>query len=121
MHLGRTVAELTSQCNDLGDDQLRNTAGVAEGRVEDGDTVVCGILQVDLIRPNTEAADDDEIAGLFQDARGELGLGTDANHVDITVEQLGQLLKFKAQTERKYRIFSISWSSGSEDLRNSTW
>lgn len=74
MHLVGAVAQLAGEHDDLTNDQLGNTAGVAEGGVEDRNTVVSGILKVDLVSTNTEATNDNEVLGLLQDARGELGL-----------------------------------------------
>ena len=74
MHLVGAVAQLASENNHFTDDQLGNTAGVTEGRVEDGNTLIGSILEIDLVGTDTEATDDDEVLGLLQDASSELSL-----------------------------------------------
>lgn len=56
------------------DDQLGNTAGVTEGGVEDGNTLIGSILKIDLVGTDTEATDDDEVLGLLQNTGSELSL-----------------------------------------------
>lgn len=40
-----------------------------------------------MIRADAEAANDDEVFGLGQDASGELSFGTDAEDIDIPNEE----------------------------------
>lgn len=65
---------MSGQGNDFGNDELSDGARVGEGGVEDGDTSVGGIGEVDLVGADTEAADDNEVLCLFEDLCGELGL-----------------------------------------------
>lgn len=83
VHLHRAVAQLSRQRDNLADDQLSNTAGVAEWRVENRNAVVSGILQVDLVRSDAETADGDEILGFGENARAELCLGPDADDMHV--------------------------------------
>jgi hypothetical protein len=123
VHFVRAVTQLSCKGNNLCDDQLGNTAGVAEGRVEDRNTVVGGILEVDLVGTDAEAADNDQVLGLLQNPLRELGLRADTDDMNITalleaVVRNGLPIGMGDLTNR---IFSMSWSSGREDLRNSTW
>jgi hypothetical protein len=43
-----------------------------------------GVLEVDLVRADAEAADDDEVLGFGEDASGELRLRTDSKDMDIS-------------------------------------
>jgi len=74
VHLDGAVTQLSRKGNDFSDNQLRNTARVAEGRVEDGNTVVGSILEVDLIGTDAEAPDNDQVLGLLQNPLRELCL-----------------------------------------------
>lgn len=90
MHFVGAVTQLASKANDLANDQLGDTAGVAERRVEDGNTMLGGILEVDLVGTNTEASDHDQVLGLLEDSCGELGLGADADHMNVTVQRVSR-------------------------------
>lgn len=74
MQLIRAITQLTSQSNDLPNDQFRDAARVTEGRVEHCNAIVGGALEVDLVRSDAEAADDDEVFGFLQHARRKFGL-----------------------------------------------
>jgi len=84
VHLIGSIAELTSEGDDFGNDELGDTAGVGEGGVEDGDTIAGSVIEVDLVGTDTEAADDEQVLGLTEDLLGELRLGTDADDLDFT-------------------------------------
>lgn len=84
MHLVGAIAQLTGKHDHLTNDQLGNTARVAEGGVEDRNTLFSGILEIDLVGTDTEATDDDEVLCLLQDSCGELGLGANTDDVNIT-------------------------------------
>lgn len=58
MHFVRAVAKLAGQSNNFRNDELSHTARVGEGRVEHGDTMGSGVLEVDLVGADAEAADD---------------------------------------------------------------
>lgn len=85
VHLVGSIAKLTGKNDDLGDDQLSDTARVGEGGVEDGNTILGGELKVDLVGTDTEAADDEEVLGLSEDLLGELCLGANTDDLDVTV------------------------------------
>lgn len=91
MHLVGAITQLAGQHDHLTNDQLGNTARVAEGGVEDGNTLVSGILEVDLVGTDTEATDDDKVLCFLQDSCGELGLGANTDDVDITAIQSNPL------------------------------
>lgn len=74
MHLVRTVAKLPAKSNDFGNDELSDTAGVAERRIEDGNAALSGVLEVDLIGPNAKAAYKQQIFGMTEDFLRELSL-----------------------------------------------
>lgn len=86
VHLVAAVADLAGQYDDLADDQFGDTARVAEGGVEDAYSVLGGVLQVDLVRADTEASDHDEVAGGRKDTGSQLRLGANANYMDIPEE-----------------------------------
>jgi hypothetical protein len=67
VHLQRAITQLAGKRDDLGDDQLSNAARVGKGRVEDGNTMLGRIVQVYLVCPDAEAADDEEVLGLLED------------------------------------------------------
>lgn len=89
VQLHASVTKLSRQRNDFRDDEFGNRARVGERRVEDGDTCVGGILEVDLVGTNTEATDDNEVLGLPQNASSELSLGTNTDDVDISERSNG--------------------------------
>lgn len=60
-HLMGSVDDLSRKGNDLGDDELSNGSGIGEGRVENGDTSLGSVLKVDLVRTDTETANDQEL------------------------------------------------------------
>lgn len=85
MHLHGTVSELARQDDDLRNDQLGNASRIREGRVEDGDTLLRGILEVHLVRADTKAANNQQVLRLLENLFSELRLGADSNDVDIPV------------------------------------
>lgn len=74
MHLVGAVAELAGKDHHFTNDQLSNTARIAERGVEDGNTMICSILEINLIGTDTETTDDNEVLRFLQDAGSELGL-----------------------------------------------
>ena len=78
MHLLVLVGQMASQRHDLCQGQLDDTAGVAVGSVEAGDTQPGGRVQVDLVGADAECAHGLELGGTRQDPLGELGTRTDA-------------------------------------------
>lgn len=84
MQLIRSISQLPCQGDDLANDKFRHAAGVAEGGVEDGDAVLGRILEVDLVRADAEAADDDDVLGFAQDSGCEFSFGPDADYVDVS-------------------------------------
>ena len=74
MQLGGAIAKLASQSNDLCDDQLGDTARVTERRIENSNTMIGSILEVNLIRSDTETTNSYKIASLFQHTSGQLRL-----------------------------------------------
>lgn len=84
VHLQVPVTQLSRKEHDLSNDQLSDRAGVGEGRIEDSDTLLRSILEVDLIRADTEAPNDTELFGSIEDLLGDLGLGADTDTMDIT-------------------------------------
>lgn len=65
------VAKLPSQTDYFTDDKFSHASRVAKGRVEDSDSVSCGVLGVYLICPYTEAADDNQVLSLPKNASSE--------------------------------------------------
>ena len=74
MQLIRAIPQLTSQDNDFTNDQLCNTSRIGKGAVEDSNTMPRGILEVDLVSPNTETTNNNEIFGRTKDLLIKLGL-----------------------------------------------
>lgn len=67
VHLGGAVGELAGEKDYFGDDKLGNGAGVGEWRVEDGGASSGGVREVYLGGADAEAADCEEIFGMFED------------------------------------------------------
>lgn len=61
-HLPRPIAELTREGDDLADDEFGDRTRVGKGRVEDGDTRLGSGFEVDLVRPDTETSDRQELS-----------------------------------------------------------
>jgi hypothetical protein len=99
VHLAGAVAQLTGKHDHFTNDQLGNTARVAEGGVEDGNTLVGGILEVDLVGTDTEATDDDKVLRFLQDSCGELRLRANTNDVDIPAIQHSQFMSSVSHRE----------------------
>lgn len=64
VHLHGAIAELTGEDNDLTDYQFSDRTRVAEWRVEDADSMLRGVVQVDLVSANAETTNSDEVLGL---------------------------------------------------------
>jgi hypothetical protein len=84
VHLQVPVTQLSRKEDDLSNDQLCDGAGVGEGRIEDSDTLLSSVLEIHLIRADTEASNDTELLGSIEDLLGNLGLGADTDTMDIT-------------------------------------
>lgn len=74
MHFVGTVTQLAGKRDDLGNDELGHTPRVRKGRVEDGNTMVGGVLQVYLVGANAKAADNQQVLRMFQHILRQLGL-----------------------------------------------
>lgn len=74
VHLGRAVGKLASEEDDFGDDKLGDRAGVGEGRVEDSGTNTGRVREIDLGGTDAEAADCDEVFGMFENVCSQFGL-----------------------------------------------
>jgi hypothetical protein len=70
----RTIAELTGEGNNLTNHQFSNGARVGEWRVEDDDTPLCGILEINLVGTDTKASDDKQVLCVLEDFGGKFGL-----------------------------------------------
>ena len=57
--------------------------GVAEGRVHDDHTIAGAGVDVDIVDADTGAADDLQVAGLFQQFRRHLGRGADGEAIVV--------------------------------------
>lgn len=74
MHFERSIAKLSCQGDDFGNDQLRNTAGVGKWRVEDSNSTSGSVVEVDLVGSDAEASNDNQILGFAQNLLAQLGL-----------------------------------------------
>lgn len=90
VHLNGSIAELSSQGDNFGNDQFRNTARVCEWGVENGNTTASGISEVDLVGSDTEASDDEQVLGLAQNLLAQLCLGADTDNMDLASICQGQ-------------------------------
>lgn len=90
MHLNGSIAELSGQGDDFGNDQFRNTARVCEWGVENSNTTTGSISEVDLVGSDTEASDDEQVLGLAQNFLAQLCLGADTDNMDLTSICQGQ-------------------------------
>lgn len=118
MHFNRAVPKLPGKSNNFRNDQFCHAPGVTKRRVEHGNAVLRGISQVHLIGTNAEAAYDNKILGLLQHSGCELGFRADADDVNISCCIFQPM--HSSRKGAAYLIFSINWSSASEDFRNST-
>jgi len=83
VELHAAFRELAGKSDDLADHEFSHRARVGEGRVEDADAVFRGIFEVDLVGADAEAADDDQVLGVFEDVGRELGFGADADDLHV--------------------------------------
>lgn len=87
VHLSRAVGELASEDNYLSDNKFGDRAGVGEWRVEDSGASAGGVHEVDLGSADAEAADCEEVFGMFEDVGSQFCFGADTNDMDIPVDQ----------------------------------
>lgn len=73
MHFKRSIAELSCQGDDFGNDQFRHTAGVGKWRVKDSNPTAGSVAEVNLVGSDTEASNDDQILGFAQNLLAQLG------------------------------------------------
>lgn len=83
VHLVGAVTKLTGQGDNFGNNELCNTARIGEGGVEDSNAVGGSVFEVDLVRADAEAANDEQVLGLTQDLLGQLGLGANTNDMHV--------------------------------------
>lgn len=95
VHLRGAVAQLASEGNYFGDDELSNAARVGKGGVEDGNAVVGGVVEVDLIGADAEATHDKQVLGLAKDTFGQLCFGANANDMDVAVQPRSETPSFQ--------------------------
>lgn len=121
MQLIGAISQLSSKSNDLRNNQLCHTARIGEGGVEDCDTLFGGIIEIDLVGTDAEATDDNQILRLAEDLFAKLGLGSDADDMNVST-RIYQHSHYSVFLNRViYRIFSINSASGKELLIDSTW
>lgn len=87
MQLVGAIAKLTSKADDLANDELSDTARVGKGGVENGDTMAGGVIEINLVGTDAEAADDQQVLGLAEDLLAQSGLGANADDVNVAVEK----------------------------------
>jgi hypothetical protein len=66
-----------------------------------------GVLEVDLVRADAEAADDNQVLGFGEDAGSELRFGTDTEDVDITKKK-GSLVGESFEFLRSGASYTVS-------------
>ena len=114
VHLNAAVTQLTCECDDLANDELGDRTRVREGRVEDADSMRRGVLEIDLVRADAEAANDNQVLGFGEDAGSKLSFGTDTEDVDITNKE-GSLVEESFKFLRSGASYTVS--SQSTDLQ----
>ena len=82
--------------------------------------MLCCIAEIHLIGTNAETAYHNQILGFSQHSSSELGLGADANDMDVSCYIFQPRKSPETVTASAYRIFSINCSSAREDFKNST-
>jgi hypothetical protein len=82
-HLMSALHVLSTQGNDLTDDQLSNTAGVAERAVEHGNPALGSVFQVDLICADAKAPNTYEILSMLEDVLGQSGFGSYSDRLNM--------------------------------------
>ena len=73
VHLVRAIPKLSSQRDDFGNDQLSNTAGVAEWGIKYCDAMLGCVLRVDLVCAYAETANDYQVLRFPKDSTCEFG------------------------------------------------
>ena len=68
------VTKLSCQNDDFCQDEFGDGARIRERRIKDADPVLGSVAKVDLVGADAEAADDDQIFGMGENAGGQLGL-----------------------------------------------
>jgi hypothetical protein len=81
VHLGVLHRQPAGHGDDLGQRELDHAARVGERGVEHRDPAPARRGQVDLVHADAERADRDQVRGLVQDPRGDLGAGSQAKQV----------------------------------------
>lgn len=84
VHLFIPITKLPSQGNDLSNHQLSNTSRITEWRVEDNDSVLCSVVEVNLVGTDTEASNSKQVLCLLEDLLRQFCLGADTNDMDIS-------------------------------------
>lgn len=74
VHLVRAIPKLSSERDDFGNNQLSNTAGVAEWGIEYCDAMLCCVLRVDLVCAYAETTDDYQVLRFPKHSTREFGL-----------------------------------------------
>lgn len=92
MQLVGSIAELTSEDDNLANDELGDAARVGEGRVENSDTMTCGVIEIDLVSTDAKAANDEQVLGLAENALAQLSFGANSNNMDVTEEKYVSIL-----------------------------
>lgn len=98
-----SVAQFSGQGDDFRDGQLCDGSRVREWRVENGDPALGSVLQVDLVRSDTEAANHDQVFGVLEHVCRESRLRSDTDRVDV-LDLFDQLLLRKRGCEELHLV-----------------
>lgn len=101
VHFHGAVSELAGKNDDFPDNQLRYATRVREGRVEYSYSLLRGIVQIHLVRADTEASNNEQVLRLLEDLLVELRLRTDTDNVDVPVSSF--LTGFNLERVAVYR------------------
>ena len=82
LHMMRMCRNTAQQADDVTDDQLHHGAGVRIRCVEHGDAMRAGIVEIDLIGADAEAADGAEVRSCVDDLPRDGRLGSHAKQID---------------------------------------
>ena len=118
-HLGGSIDVLTREGNDFGNDEFGNRTRVGKGRVKDGNTVLSGGQEVDLVGSDTKASNDEELSlalsfmvfrrayiwASLDDFFGNLGFASDTN--SIVSRQLGNELLLGVGFRKQVDLSSV--------------
>ena len=98
LHVVRVRGDAAHQADDVADHQLDDRTGVGVRRVEHGDAVLAGVVEVDLVGADAEASDGGQRGAGVDHLAGHAGLGANAEQAHA-VKRFDQLVLAQSSLE----------------------